>query len=99
MNNLNLFYYYFNQQPTCRNTACGNQRLTIKHYLHECPQLRDSRKKHNMQSDIRTLLVNNCEVQKMIRFLNERDILENIEMIEGCRDQQAISSILYSLMI
>ena len=26
-----------NQQPTCGNAACGNQRLTIKNCLQECP--------------------------------------------------------------
>ena len=26
------------QPPTCRNPACGNQRLTIKHCLQDCPQ-------------------------------------------------------------
>ena len=26
-----------NQQPTCRNAACENQSLTIKHSLKDCP--------------------------------------------------------------
>ena len=30
--------------PTYRNTVCGNQRLTIKNCLQDCPKWRDSRK-------------------------------------------------------
>ena len=33
------------QLPTCRNAACRNQILTIKHCLQDCPQWRDSSKK------------------------------------------------------
>ena len=35
------------------------------------PQWRDSRKKHNIQGDIRTLLGKDCEVEKKMRFLRE----------------------------
>ena len=35
------------------------------------PQLRQSRRKHNIQGDIRTLLGKEFEVEKMIRFLRE----------------------------
>ena len=60
-----------NKQSTCGRAAYRNQSLTIKHYLQDCPQWRDSRKKHNIQGDIRTLLGKNCEVEKIIRFLRE----------------------------
>ena len=66
------------QPPTYRNSASGDQRLTIKHYLQDCPQWRDSRKKYNIQSDIRTLLGKNCEEEKMMRFLKETEMLEDI---------------------
>ena len=42
------------QQPTCGSATCGNQSLTVKHCLQDCPQWRDSRTKHNIQGDIRT---------------------------------------------
>ena len=58
-----------NQQPTCGNVACGKQSLAIKHYLQDCPEWRDSRKKHNFQGDIKILLGKDCEVEKMMRFL------------------------------
>ena len=43
------------QQPTFRNAVCGNQRLTIKHFLQDCPHWSDSKKKYNIQG-------NDCEV-------------------------------------
>ena len=67
-----------NQQPTCRNAACGNQSLTIKHCLKDCLQWKNSRKKHNIQSDIRTLLGKDCEVEKIMRFLNGIGMFEEI---------------------
>ena len=33
------------QQPTCKNAVCRNQRLTIKHYLQECPDEETTEKK------------------------------------------------------
>ena len=42
------------------------------------PQWRDSRKKHNIQSDIKTLLGKDCEVYKMMRFLREIWMFEEI---------------------
>ena len=65
------------QQPTSTNAACKNQALTIKHYLEECSQFRDSRRKYNIQSDIRTQ-GKDCEVEKMMRFLREIGIFEEI---------------------
>ena len=67
-----------NQQPTCKNAACGNQSLTIKHCLQECPQWRDSRVKYNIQGDIRTLLGKDCEVEQMMKFLKEIGKFEEI---------------------
>ena len=44
-----------NQQPKCGNAACGNQTLTIKHCLQECPKWGDERRKCKIQGDIKTL--------------------------------------------
>ena len=41
--------------------------------------MEDSRKKHNIQGDIRTLLGKDCEVEKMMRFLREIGIFEEIK--------------------
>ena len=49
-----------------------------KTFLTRLPQWRDSRKKHNIQGDIRTLLGKECEVEKMMRFLRERELFEEI---------------------
>ena len=38
------------------------------------PNWRDSRKKLNIQSNIRTLLGRNCEVEKIMKFLKENQI-------------------------
>ena len=40
--------------------------------------MEDSRKKYNIQSDIRTLLGKSCEVEKMMRFLKETEMFEEI---------------------
>ena len=66
------------QQPTCESAICGNQSLTIKHCLQECPQWRDSRVKCNIQGDIRTLFGKDCEVQQMMKFLKEIGKFEEI---------------------
>ena len=42
------------------------------------PQWRNRRKKHNIQGDIRTLLEKDCEMEKMIRFLREIGMFEEI---------------------
>ena len=55
-----------------------NRILTIKHCLHDCPQWRDIRKKYNIHGDIETLLGKNCEVEKIMRFLKETEIYEEI---------------------
>ena len=39
---------------------------------------KDSRRKHNIQSDIRTLLRKSCEVEKMMKFLRETEVFEKI---------------------
>ena len=63
-----------NQQPTC-----GNQSATIKHCLKVCPNAwRDSRKKHNMQYGIGTLIGKDCEVEKMISFPRQIGMFEEI---------------------
>ena len=66
------------QPPTFRNAACEDQRLTIKHCLQDCPQWRDSRKKYNILGDIRAQLGKSCEVEKMIKFLEETEMFEEI---------------------
>ena len=42
------------------------------------PQWRDNRKKYNIQSDIRTLLGKVFEAEKMMRFLREIGMFEEI---------------------
>ena len=64
--------------PTCRNAPCRDQRLTIKQCLQDCSQWRDSRKKHNLQGDIRTLLGKDCEVEKAMRIHKDIGIFEEI---------------------
>ena len=46
-------------------------------------QWRDSRKKYNIQGDIKTLLGKSCEVEKMMRFLIEAEMFEEIQKNEG----------------
>ena len=67
------------QQPTCTNVACGNQTLiTIKHCLVERSQCSDTRKKYNMQSIIRTVLERECEVEKIMWYLKDIRVFEEI---------------------
>ena len=40
--------------------------------------MRDSKKKYNIQGDIRALLGKNYEVEKMMRFLKETEMFEEI---------------------
>ena len=67
-----------NQQPKCGNTACGNQRLTIKHCLQDFPFSMEGQEKHNIQVDIRTLLGKDCQVEKKMRFFREIEMFEEI---------------------
>ena len=64
------------QQPECTNAACGNQTLTIKNYLVECPQWRDTRKKYNIHSDMKTQLRWDCEVEKIMKFIKETNFFK-----------------------
>ena len=66
------------QKTTYTNAACGNQRLTIKHYLQDCLQWKDNRKKYNIQGNIRTLLGKSCEMEKMMRFPKETKMFKEI---------------------
>ena len=43
------------------------------------PPMERYRKKHNIQGDIRTLLGKDCEVEKMMRLLREKGMLEEIK--------------------
>ena len=42
------------------------------------PQWRNSRKKRNIQGDVRTLLEKDCEMEIMMRFLGDIRIFEEI---------------------
>ena len=66
------------QKSTCTDATCRNQTLTIKHCQKECPQWRDTRKKYNMQSYIKTLLGRDCEEEKIMMFLKEEEKFEEI---------------------
>ena len=58
------------QQPTCISVTFGNQTLE------ECPQWRNSKRKYNIQSDIKMLRGKDCEVEKIIKFLKKIEIYE-----------------------
>ena len=71
------------QQPTCPNAACNNQTLTITHQTlpHGVPPMEGHQKKiqyPRSRSDIKTLLGRDCEVEKIIKFLKEIEIFEQI---------------------
>ena len=42
------------------------------------PQWRDSRKKYNIQGKIGALLGKNCEMEKIMEFLKETEMFEEI---------------------
>ena len=42
------------------------------------PLMEGHRKKHNVQDNKKTLLEKDCEVEKMMRFLREIEIFEEI---------------------
>ena len=52
------------QQPTCGNGACVNQRLTIKHCLRKCLDGGITEKIQYL-GDFKTLLERDCEVKEM----------------------------------
>ena len=79
------------QPPTFRNAACGDQILTIKHSLQDCPQWRDSRKKYNIQGwhkDPTGKGLWNGEDDEVPYGVS--DIWGNIQMTGGWRDQHFI---------
>ena len=61
-----------------QHVHCADQKITIKHCLQDCPQWRDRIKKYSIQGDIGTLLEKNCEVEKVVRFLKETEMFEEI---------------------
>ena len=64
------------QPPKCKNNICGNQRITVKHFLQDCPQWKEERRKHGMESDMKKILGIEVEVEKVMRFLKEINIYE-----------------------
>ena len=55
---------------------------TLPTRLPPMDQWRDSRKKYNIQGDIKTLLGESCEVEKMMRFLKETEMFEEIKKMK-----------------
>ena len=66
------------QPPKCKIVICGNQRLTVKHCLQDCPQWKEERRKHGIESDMKKILRIECEVAKVMRFLKEINIYEEV---------------------
>ena len=66
------------QQPTCSNATCDNQITTVKHCLQDCPQWREERRKHGMEGDMKKILGRECEVAKVMKYLKEINIYEDI---------------------
>ena len=60
------------------NCSIWKPETNNKTLLKRLPQWRDSRKKYNIQGDIRTLLGKSCEVVKMMRFLKETEMFGEI---------------------
>ena len=52
--------------------------VKIKHCLVTCPQLRDTRKECNIQSDMNTLLERGCEMETIMKFLKETEMFDEI---------------------
>ena len=73
-----LYKYKYASELHCGSATCGNQSLTVKHCLQDCPQWRNSRTKHNVQGDIKALLGKDCEVEQMMKFLKEIGKFEEI---------------------
>ena len=69
----------WNQEMNNHQLAeCGDQRLTIKHCLEDCPKWRDSRRKYNIQGDLMALLGGSCEMEKIMRFIKETEMFDKI---------------------
>ena len=71
------------KQPTCRNIVCRYKRKTVKNFLKEYPQRKDSRGKYNICSIMEELLEKNCEVQKLMKFYKETKFLTHRKNIEN----------------
>ena len=76
----------------------GTKKLNARHWEKQRKPWKNSRKIHSIQGDTRTLLGKDCKVERWWSSLRRWDVWGNIEMIGSWQDQQAISSILYSLM-
>ena len=58
------------QQPACRNTGCGNQTITVKHCLQDCPQMRkETQHTGRYKKDTR-------KVANIMKFLKEMNSYE-----------------------
>ena len=66
------------QQPTCIDAACGNQTLNNQTLPRGVLPMEGHQKKYNIQSDIRALLIRDCEVDKVMRFLKNLEVFEEI---------------------
>ena len=63
--------------------TCENKRLTIKHCLKECLSLTDRRENYDIQSNIIMILGRNTEVRKLMNFLKEREMFDELYQIDS----------------
>ena len=68
------------QQLPFKNAACENQRLAVKLYLRECTEWWDRRK-----NIISMVIWKSFELGKLIKFLKEKGLFEDITAIEKIR--------------
>ena len=63
--------------------TCENKRLTIKHCLKECLSLTDRRENYDIQSNIIMILGRNTEVRKLMNFLKEKEMFDELYQIDS----------------
>ena len=62
--------------PEC--PRCPTTILTVKHILIECPHLRDIRRKHRLGNSLKEILGRTADVERVIAFLTEIQLIEQI---------------------
>ena len=62
--------------PTC--SYCPHKILTIKHFLIDCQKYDQERYKYNLDRELKDLLGENCEVEKVVAYLRDTGLYNEI---------------------
>ena len=63
--------------------TCRNQKLTIEHFLEECLQRKENRRKYDIYCILEEVMRKNFKMKKLMKFLKDIGLFEDIQECHG----------------